>query len=70
MRDILGFAGEKVIDPDDLMPLGKEQIRQVGTQKASGTGNQNTHASKSSMAAAETIPACSDENITRKNVNH
>ena len=39
------FAGDEIIDADDLVPLRQEQVGQMRTEKPGGAGNQNSHKS-------------------------
>ena len=39
VRNIVDRSGDKVVDPDDPMPAGEQQVGQVRAQKAGGTGD-------------------------------
>ena len=39
MLDVGDVAGDQVINGDDLMPFGKQAIREVGTEKTGAAGN-------------------------------
>ena len=39
MGDVVGRSRHQVVDHDDLMPLGKEQVGQVGSKESRSTGN-------------------------------
>src|SRR5262245_48772168 len=52
VRDVVGMAGDQVVHRDDRMALGQEAVAQVGAEKASAAGDQDTHWSKFSSIAS------------------
>ena len=40
MREIVAVPGDEVVEPDDLVAVGKKAIGEMRTEKAGGAGDQ------------------------------
>jgi hypothetical protein len=43
MRQIFRSPSDEVVDPDHLVAVGKETVRQVRSEEAGGSGDHHTH---------------------------
>ncbi|GMV11161.1 MAG: hypothetical protein AMXMBFR55_28950 [Gemmatimonadota bacterium] len=43
VRDVVGVAGDEVVEPDDLVPLPQEAVGEVRPQEAGGAGDEDAH---------------------------
>jgi hypothetical protein len=43
MGDVVGPAGNEIVESDDVMAVGEKAVAEVRSEESGGTGDENSH---------------------------